>query len=38
MESLLNLIANLVEAVAEQGASLASVGIMYEPEVPEELQ
>lgn len=38
MEMFLSLIANLIESVAGYGAGFMSAGIMYEPEVPEELQ
>ena len=38
MENVWNIIASLIEAVANLGAGAASMGVAYEPEVPTELQ
>ena len=37
MEMLLNVLANVVANVAAMGAGFRSWGMLYEPEVPEEL-
>jgi len=37
MENVYNVLASIIEAIANLGAGAASMGIGYEPEVPEEL-
>lgn len=37
MEKLLSIVADVVENIATAGAGFRSIGIFYEPEVPEEL-
>lgn len=38
METILSMIAKLIETVANVGAGAASSGLGYEPEVPEQLK
>lgn len=37
MESIYDVLASIIEAIANLGAGAASMGVAYEPEVPEEL-
>lgn len=38
MSSIWSMLASLIERIANMGAGAASMGISYEPEVPEELR
>ena len=38
MTALFTLFASIIEAVASLGAGMASMGVGYEPELPEELR